>query len=215
MYDYKGLLTSPPVKGDWVAYCLPLDSAEVQSLPFSVNSVVHDLQSCSDIHGSHLESHWGERFDVSQTGCNVQFMYKGGLKTGFISGSSLQVQGWASASALPDGTIQFSDGGFWTKSSGQPVFKRGYLHVSGTPKDTFLDTDGLTKGLIWVNGYNIGRFWATQGPQYTLYVPAPFLNSGENEVIVLDLEGAASTSIFSVAAHRYPSSAGKHGEFLV
>jgi len=86
---------------------------------------------------------------------------------------------------------------------GRPFFMRGAFQVSGTPRDTFLDTAELTKGVIWVNGHNIGRFWATRGPQQTLYVPASFLKSGVNEVIVLDLEGSAAEAIRSVAAHRW------------
>ena len=35
-----------------------------------------------------------------------------------------------------------------------------------------------------VNGFNIGRFWNTAGPQKTLYVPAPLLKKGDNEIIL-------------------------------
>jgi len=86
---------------------------------------------------------------------------------------------------------------------GQPTFRRGNLEVTGTPTDTYLDTDGLTKGIIWVNGNNLGRFWHTRGPQQTMYVPAPFLRSGANEVIVLDLEGSAVEAIQSVERPRW------------
>jgi len=89
--------------------------------------------------------------------------------------------------------------------NGKPLFRRGSLHISGAPNDTFFDTTGLTKGLIWINGHNIGRYWATAGPQYTLYVPAPFLNSGDNEVIVLDLEGSTATTIMSVGFPHFPA----------
>ena len=56
---------------------------------------------------------------------------------------------------------------------------------------------------MWVNGHNLGRYWATAGPQHTLYVPAPFLRSGENEVIVLDLHGSPTDAIASTASPRY------------
>jgi len=54
------------------------------------------------------------------------------------------------------------------------------------PADTFLDLTGYRKGVVWVNGHNLGRFWEI-GPQFRLYAPAPFLKAGRNEVIVLDL----------------------------
>jgi len=54
------------------------------------------------------------------------------------------------------------------------------------PADTYLDMTGYRKGVAWVNGHNLGRFWDV-GPQRRLYCPAPWLKSGENEVVVLDL----------------------------
>ncbi len=52
--------------------------------------------------------------------------------------------------------------------------------------DTFLDMSKWKKGVVWVNGHNLGRFWSI-GPQQRLYCPAPWLKKGENTVVVLDL----------------------------
>jgi hypothetical protein len=52
--------------------------------------------------------------------------------------------------------------------------------------DTEVDTAGFRKGVVWVNGHNLGRFWDI-GPQTKLYVPASFLVRGENRVVILDL----------------------------
>ena len=54
--------------------------------------------------------------------------------------------------------------------------------------DTFLDMRTWGKGMVWVNGKAIGRFWKI-GPQQTLYMPGCWLKEGENEIIVLDLLG--------------------------
>ena len=70
-----------------------------------------------------------------------------------------------------------------------PVFLRGYLEVEGEPCDTFIRLDGFTKGFVVVNGFNIGRFFNPAGPQKTLYVPAPMLKSGKNEIIVFESDG--------------------------
>ena len=69
-----------------------------------------------------------------------------------------------------------------------PVILRGNFSVSGQPMDTFLNTVGWGKGVAFVNGHNLGRYWPLPGPQVTLYVPAPFLKTGENELIVVELE---------------------------
>lgn len=71
----------------------------------------------------------------------------------------------------------------------RPTFFRGTLTVSGEPCDTFLRLDGFTKGFVTVNGYNIGRYFNSAGPQKTLYVPAPFLRTGENEIVVFESDG--------------------------
>ncbi|MER6157091.1 glycoside hydrolase family 35 protein [Streptomyces sp. NPDC001868] len=56
-----------------------------------------------------------------------------------------------------------------------------------TPADTFLALPGSCRGLVWVNGFLLGRHWEI-GPQVTLYCPAPLLRAGANTVTVLELE---------------------------
>ncbi|XP_050453889.1 beta-galactosidase isoform X2 [Cataglyphis hispanica] len=74
-----------------------------------------------------------------------------------------------------------------------PVFLRGRFTITGQPLDTFLDTTGWGKGMAFVNGHNLGRYWPLVGPQKTLYVPAPYLRTGENELILLELEYVSQT----------------------
>ncbi len=52
--------------------------------------------------------------------------------------------------------------------------------------DTFLDTAGLGKGMVWLNGHPLGRSWNI-GPQRTLYVPGAWLKPHGNRLVVLDL----------------------------
>ena len=74
-----------------------------------------------------------------------------------------------------------------------PAFYRFFLQVV-FPADTFLDMDGWGKGCVVVNGFTLGRFWSL-GPQRRLYLPAPLLIQGLNEVIVFETEGVASGAI--------------------
>ncbi|WP_102192560.1 glycoside hydrolase family 35 protein [Microbacterium aurantiacum] len=56
-----------------------------------------------------------------------------------------------------------------------------------TPQDLFLDTADWSKGYAFVNGFFLGRYWRN-GPQRTMYVPAPATHAGENRIVVLELE---------------------------
>lgn len=68
------------------------------------------------------------------------------------------------------------------------AFYRGSFTVD-QPADTFLRLDGWEKGVAFINGFNLGRYWKA-GPQKTLYVPAPLLKAGENELVIFELHGA-------------------------
>ena len=68
-----------------------------------------------------------------------------------------------------------------------PAFLRGQLQVD-RPADTYLALPGWTKGLVWLNGFNLGRYWK-RGPQKTLFIPGALLVEGTNELVILELEG--------------------------
>ncbi len=53
--------------------------------------------------------------------------------------------------------------------------------------DTFIDMSKWSKGTLFVNGHNLGRYWKI-GPQYSLYCPASFLKVGENRVDVIEMD---------------------------
>jgi beta-galactosidase len=65
------------------------------------------------------------------------------------------------------------------------TFFKGTFNLTD-PADTFIDLSNYEKGIIWVNGHNLGRYWNI-GPQFRLYCPAPWLKKGANEVVVFDL----------------------------
>ena len=74
------------------------------------------------------------------------------------------------------------------------TFWKGTLTLQCQEKalDTFLEFDGFTKGVVWVNGFNLGRYWPRLGPQKTLYVPGPVLkgNCTENTILLLEQDMA-------------------------
>jgi beta-galactosidase len=69
------------------------------------------------------------------------------------------------------------------------VHRSTFDSVAGA--DHFLRLDGWTKGLAWVNGELLGRYWSL-GPTHTLYVPGPLVRATGNELVLLELHGAAS-----------------------
>ena len=76
-----------------------------------------------------------------------------------------------------------------SKGSAGPAFYQGHFDLQSLG-DTFLDTRGWGKGAVWINGHPLGRFWNV-GPQQTLYVPAPYLKQGRNDVIVFTFGGTS------------------------
>jgi beta-galactosidase len=66
-----------------------------------------------------------------------------------------------------------------------PAFFRGTFEAEEVG-DTYLYLPGWTKGVVWVNGFNLGRYWK-RGPQKSLYIPAPLLQSGLNDLVVFEL----------------------------
>ncbi|CAH3198926.1 unnamed protein product [Porites evermanni] len=68
-----------------------------------------------------------------------------------------------------------------------PTLYRGTFDIKGEIKDTFLHMKDWTKGVAFINGHNLGRYWEL-GPQETLYLPAPWLRRGNNELLVFELE---------------------------
>ncbi|XP_038939293.1 beta-galactosidase-1-like protein isoform X1 [Rattus norvegicus] len=70
-----------------------------------------------------------------------------------------------------------------------PAFYSAKFPALGLLGDTFLYLPGWTKGQVWINGFNLGRYWTMRGPQQTLYVPRPLLfGSSINKITLLELE---------------------------
>ncbi|XP_063789903.1 beta-galactosidase-1-like protein isoform X2 [Pseudophryne corroboree] len=82
-----------------------------------------------------------------------------------------------------------------TENTGGPVIYSGTFKVTDVG-DTFLKLPQWTKGQVWINGFNIGRYWPAHGPQMTLYVPGSILSSSQNNnITLLELENAPELPI--------------------
>lgn len=85
------------------------------------------------------------------------------------------------------------------RSSSRNPGKRGiffrttfYFIESG---DTYFDLSGYKKGIVWLNGHSLGRFWDI-GPQKRLYCPASWLRQGANELMIFDLLQTEAKPVF-------------------
>jgi beta-galactosidase len=65
------------------------------------------------------------------------------------------------------------------------LFFKGEFELAAVG-DTYLDVSQWEKGVVWVNGHNLGRYWNI-GPQKQLYCPAPWLKKGKNEIVIFDM----------------------------
>lgn len=72
----------------------------------------------------------------------------------------------------------------------KPKLYRGEFVLQETPADTLLNPEGWGKGVAFINGYNIGRYWPAMGPQVTLYVPGVWLKPAplNNTLILVNFE---------------------------
>lgn len=65
-----------------------------------------------------------------------------------------------------------------------PVIYNGSFYLSKTG-DTFLYLGKWGKGIVFVNGHNLGRYWNV-GPQQTLYLPGCWLKKGKNKITIFE-----------------------------
>lgn len=83
------------------------------------------------------------------------------------------------------------------KLKGCPVVYEGTFKLENTG-DTFIDMEAWGKGIIFINGINIGRYWKV-GPQQTLYIPGVWLKKGENKIAIFEqLNDSPKTEVKTV-----------------
>lgn len=79
------------------------------------------------------------------------------------------------------------------ESNNKAQFLKGEFSLTETG-DTYFNMAGYAKGVVFVNGHNLGRFWS-RGPQHRLYCPASWLNKGVNSVVVFNLQNTTAVTL--------------------
>ncbi|WP_121616293.1 glycoside hydrolase family 35 protein [Virgibacillus halodenitrificans] len=93
--------------------------------------------------------------------------------------------------------LTFSNENAYVK--GIPTFYKGSFSVEKVG-DTFVELNGWEKGVVFINGFNLGRYWEI-GPQQTLYLPGPLLRQGSNEIIVFELSNCKLAKVSFIDQH--------------
>jgi len=115
--------------------------------------------------------------------------------TGKVLYAGNEVNGWQMFS-LPFENIQSFSFKNTRAERNTPVLKKGSFHLQ-TIGDTYLDMSNWGKGVVWVNGHNLGRYWNI-GPQQTLYVPVEWLKKDKNEIVILELIKSGTSQLKAV-----------------
>ena len=115
--------------------------------------------------------------------------------TGKVLYAGNEVNGWQMFS-LPFENIQSFSFKNTRAERNTLVLKKGSFHLQ-TIGDTYLDMSNWGKGVVWVNGHNLGRYWNI-GPQQTLYVPVEWLKKDKNEIVILELIKSGTSQLKAV-----------------
>lgn len=140
----------------------------------------------------------GSRLDIlvenmGRINFNTEMEYECKGMTGFErDGNVMQLSDWT-IRPLPLDDLSGLKFGKVPSANSEPGFYRAVFFLE-KPHDTFLEFPKGVRGYVWVNGFNLGRYWDI-GPQRTLYLPGPLLKKGENEIIVFELHGLRSVRL--------------------
>jgi hypothetical protein len=130
--------------------------------------------------------------------------------SGDVMVGSTKITGWNHYNFPLDTPPTLPSSSKTVAANSPPMWYRGTFKSSNTgmAADTFLQLPGGIKGVVFVNGYNLGRYW-TIGPQQELFVPGAYLKqNADNIVSVLELEpGTAARTARGVATRTWKNNA--------
>ncbi|WP_105617381.1 glycoside hydrolase family 35 protein [Vallitalea okinawensis] len=81
---------------------------------------------------------------------------------------------------------------YYDDSVNMPVICEANFNVD-EKADTFINMHGWHRGIVFINGFNLGRY-DHRGPQETLYIPAPLLNEGDNQIMIFEVMDQGNTT---------------------
>lgn len=128
-----------------------------------------------------------ENFGRINYGADIIYNTKGIIKPVTINGNEI-TGSWQHYKLPMDKMPEVKKSALAIASSNKlkdaPVVYRGSFDLNEVG-DTFIDMRTWGKGIVFVNGYNLGRYWHV-GPQHTLFLPGVWLKKGKNEIVVFE-----------------------------
>ncbi|XP_046388675.1 beta-galactosidase-1-like protein 2 isoform X2 [Ischnura elegans] len=150
--------------------------------------------------GSHTLDLLVENWGRCNYGYPENFLQQKGLWEGPVSIDSVDVKDWdITAIELKSDWIKRLNGWRSVENSSLetgPFLLKGELEISDEPGDTWINMSQWGKGVVFINGFNIGRYLYL-GPPVSLFIPAPILQKGTNKIIVFEQYHPASAVSFS------------------
>ena len=113
-----------------------------------------------------------------------------GIRTGVMSDLHF-ITGWEQYSLAFTKPLSIDFDKAWKENS--PSFYQFSVTLDA-PEDAYINTELFGKGIVLVNGFNVGRFWDV-GPTLSLYVPKSLFKKGQNEIVIFETEGIWSDTI--------------------
>lgn len=114
--------------------------------------------------------------------------------TGYPLDNYKKIEELTTAVNKKHGNVKFGSARSFLKS-GPTVFHAEFVLQEAEIGDTYLDTTGWGKGVVFINGFNLGRYWPLVGPQITIYVPKEILRVGTNNISMLELQMAPESGL--------------------
>uniref|UniRef100_A0A336LY51 Beta-galactosidase n=1 Tax=Culicoides sonorensis TaxID=179676 RepID=A0A336LY51_CULSO len=97
----------------------------------------------------------------------------------------------------PSNTVQIPSRGVLTEG---PVIFSAEFDLD-TLADTYVDLSAWSKGALYVNGVNLGRYWPAAGPQRTNYIPKEILKTKGNRIVIIEYQKAPTDSCIAFNAN--------------
>jgi hypothetical protein len=161
----------------------------------------------------------GSMLNYTRGGWNTTCLPLGAAQRGRLGGS-LALR-WQDAGIPPGGEQADADSGGDTAGVGSYSYPYGAGAGEWAPDDRYtsgaemyrglfsvrdadvgadawllLSGSGFGHGAAWVNGWGLGRFWESEGPTHSLYVPGPLLRQGENELLIWSADPMRKEEVF-------------------
>lgn len=113
---------------------------------------------------------------------------------------TVALQNWLVYNLPVDGAFQ-NKPNYTSRQTEGPAWYKANFQVD-KPGDTYLDVSHWTKGMVWINGRSLGRYWNI-GPTQTMFLPGTWLKKGTNEIIITDVQKPDLATVRSAANHIY------------